>query len=58
MKRKLTVLLGMLLILSLLVWSVPTAAATWPSDVPPAQNTSAMPPVIVVSGSNYEMGYQ
>lgn len=57
MKRKLTVLLGMLLIFSLLVWSVPAAAAS-PSDVPPAQNTSAMPPVIVVSGSNYEMGYQ
>jgi len=26
--------------------------------IPPAESTSGMPPVIVVSGSNYEMGYQ
>ena len=26
--------------------------------IPPAQSTSGMPPVVVVSGSNYEMGYQ
>jgi len=26
--------------------------------IPPAQSTSGMPPVVVVSGSNFEMGYQ
>ena len=52
MKRKLTVLLGMLLIFKLigLVYAQ-LLLRTSPSDVPPAQNTSAMPPVIVVSAS-------
>jgi len=57
MKRKMAVLCAVL-IMCLLVGFIPTAVAASPLVIPPAQTTSPMPPVIVVSGSNYEMGYQ
>lgn len=60
MLKKLTkigMVLSMLLILNLLI-GLPGSVVASPSLVPPAQTTSAMPPVIVVSGSNYDMGYQ
>jgi hypothetical protein len=47
-----TSLLIMLVALPLL------GACAGEEEVPPAQTWSGMPPVIVVSGSNYEMGYQ
>lgn len=58
MKRTLAVLLVFLLIMSLMIGFIQTAAAAPPFVIPPVQTASAMPPVVVVSGSNYEMGYQ
>lgn len=54
MKKLLVLLLTGLVLVSLLVGCTPGAS----TKVPPAQTWSGMPPVIVVSGSNYEMGYQ
>ena len=42
------------------IWAAETdtSSITASPGIPHAESTSGMPPVIVVSGSNYEMGYQ
>jgi hypothetical protein len=56
LKKQLIWLLTGLVLVSLLVGCAPGTSTS--SDVPPAEIWSGMPPVIVVSGSDYEMGYQ
>jgi hypothetical protein len=63
--KKVLWLLACFVAVSLLIGAVPGWAAgpgssspEKSSGIPPAEGTSGMPPVIVVSGSNYEMGYQ
>lgn len=58
MKRRVILLVTAIVLMSLVVVSGLGAAPFFQKTLPPAQTTSAMPPVIVVSGSNYEMGYQ
>jgi hypothetical protein len=59
MKRRVILLVTAIVLVSLVVVSgLGVAPFFTKQTVPPAQTWSGMPPVIVVSGSNYEMGYQ
>jgi hypothetical protein len=58
MKRRVILLVTAIVLVSLVAVSGLGAAPLTKKTIPPVQIASGMPPVIVVSGSNYEMGYQ